>query len=223
MALADAVQLVQVLVVAGVLGPGRCGEIGKDQVAAVDHGDGLGEPGMVAVGLQRIGRARRRRAAETGSDCGGLGRRDQDIDERGTDKGYARLGKRGADGGGDAEGVDEGGGKIGSEVNCSDHDGEHEDGAQRVLAATAAALGQRHEHDQVVLGNERLAPAAAQHRLGVAQTDRRMIELFDALFVEPLADRERLGDCDHLPVAFGAERVVQHDDGAGHQASPVKR
>ena len=110
-----------------------------------------------------------------------------------------------------------------AEIGCGDHDGEHEDGAQRVLAAPAAALRQRHEHDQVVFANLCLAPAAAQHRLGVAQTDRRMIELFDAAHIEPVANGERLGDGDHFAVPLRAERVVQHDDGAGHQVSPVKR
>ena len=106
-------------------------------------------------------------------------------------------------------------------MGCYDHDREHQNDPQRVLAA--AALRQRQEHDQVVLANLRVVPAPAQDRRTVAQTDCRMIELFDALFAEPGANGERLGDGNHFPVPLGAERVVQHDHGAGHQASPVKR
>ena len=100
--------LVQVLVVAGVLGPGDGGEIGIDPVAAVDHRDQLGEPGVVALG-QRIGRTRRRRAAEVGGDSGGLRRRDQDINQRRAGQRHAggeercgdtRLGKTRGDGDG---------------------------------------------------------------------------------------------------------------------------
>ena len=201
-------------------------------MAAVDHGDGLGEPGLVALGLQRIGRARRGHALAE-ARRGGLGRRQQDVDQRGADQRHAGGDQRDADRRGDADGVRD----KPAEINRGDHHGEHEDGAQRVLAAPAAALRQRHEHDQIVLANLSLVPAVAQDRRAVAQTDRRALEpvlscpcsgfarprLSDASPVEPFADRQRLGDGNYFSIPLRAERVVQHDDGAGHQMSPVKR
>ena len=136
LALADAMQLVQVLLVVLVLGPGRGGEIGIDPVAAVDHGNRLGEARLVALGLQRIGRARRGHALAE-ARRGGLGRRQQDIDQRRADQGNAGGDQRDADRGSDADGARD----EPAEIGRGDHHGEHEDGAERVLTAPTAALG----------------------------------------------------------------------------------
>ena len=127
--------------------------------------------------------------------------------------------QRDADRGSDADRA----GDDAAEIGRGDHDGEHEDGAQWVFATPAAALRQWHEHDQVVFANLCLAPSAAQHRPAIAQTDRRALERVDAPFAKPVANGERLGDGSHLPIPLRAKRVVQHDDGAGHQVSPMKR
>ena len=145
-------QLVQVLLVTGVFDIGLRSEVGVCTDPAVLDGNSLIEPGHVALRLQVVGG---RRGCQTRRLLcrGGLGRRDDRIDQRHTQHGGACLNSRYAHRAEHGRAIDT------DEFRCQnwrvDHHRQHQHHAQGVRATTATTLWQHDDGDQV----------AAAHRL----------------------------------------------------------